>query len=128
MADLDKTDVCFDGGAILKTKENGGPVALPRSENILSEASRYDQIIVILKVPVPVSKVRYGLSEIFVIADRHVHSIQSTLPHLGKGLAGPVAVLQTVDSGVCQRRLRLGHFITSRFQRAGSTCARPRIR
>ena len=121
MANLNKPDVRFNGRAILKTEENGRPVASPSREYIRSEASGHNQIRMILKVPVPVSEILCSLPKVLVVTDGDMYSVQTALPHLFKDLAGPVAVLQAVDPGVCQYGFGFRHFITNRFQREGST-------
>ena len=126
MTDLDQSNICFNRRTVLETKENSGAVRLPCSNNILGEAPRHDQVAVVEKSPVPVRKIGGRLPEVLVIADSHVHCIQRAFPHLRKDLSGPVTVLQAVDSRVYQCRFAIGHVITNRFQRAGSTSAPPR--
>ena len=128
MADLNQSHVCFDRRAVLKAEEDGGAVGLPRGQNILGKAARHNQVTVVEKPPVPVRKIGGRLPEVLVITDGHVHCIQRAFPQLRKDLSGPVTVLQAVDSRVYQCRFAIGHVITNRFQKAGSTSALPQTR
>ena len=97
VANFDPINVILDRRAVLEPKKNGGLSGSTGSQHVFGKSPRNDSVRTILKLPIPCLQILDCFTEVLVITNRHVRSVDTTLCHLIKNLWRPVAVLQAVD-------------------------------